>query len=119
MAGDSFFQYRCYNDHPFIKEKAEEFSRQYQASRSRKLLDKYKQQAIRKAFKVALAGMHFGDVFDTRGSFVRLSLNVNNYYSKIQLSPVFQPELLAVSKWLIDNEIWHSPKPVDKGLSLN
>lgn len=106
MAGDSFFQYRCYNDHPFIKDRAEKFFKQYQAGRNRKLLDKHKQQAIRKAFKVALAGMYFGDAFDARGSFVRLSLNVNNYYGKTQLSPVFQPELLAVFKWLIEYRIF-------------
>jgi hypothetical protein len=105
MIRESFFQYRCYNEHPFIKERAEELFKQYQASRSRKLLDKHKQQAIRKAFKVALAGMYFGDAFDSYGSFVRISLNKNNYYGKTQLSSVFQPELLAVFNWLIDNKI--------------
>ena len=105
LTRESFFQYRCYNEHPFIKERAEEFFQQYQASRTRRLLDKRKQQTLRKAFKVALAGMYFGNAFDSYGSFVRISLNKNNYYGKTQLSPVFQPELLAVFNWLIDNEI--------------
>lgn len=105
MTRESFFQYRCYNEHPFVKKRAQEIFKQYQASRSRKLLDKHKQQAIRKAFKIALAGMYLGDAFDNRGSFVRLSLNINNYYGKTQLSPVFQPELLTVFKWLISNGI--------------
>lgn len=105
MTKESFFQYRCYNEHSFIKVRAEEFFKRYQASRSRKILDKHAQQAIRKAFKIALAGMYFGDAFDNRGSFVRLSLNVNNYHGKTQLSPVFQPELLTVFKWLISNGI--------------
>lgn len=78
----SFFQYRCYNEHLFIKEKAEELFKQYQAGRTRRLIKKHKQQAIRKAFKVALAGMYFGSAFDAHGSFVRLSLNVNNYHGK-------------------------------------
>jgi hypothetical protein len=103
---ESLFQYRCYNEHSFIKQSAEEFFELYQSSRSRKLLNKHKQQAIRKAFKVALAGMYLGDAFDAYGTFVRVSLNKNNYYGKTQLSPVFQPELLAVFNWLIDNEIF-------------
>lgn len=106
MAHESFFQYRCYNDHPFIKERSEELFKRYQAGRQRKIRDKNDQGALRKAFKVALAGIYFGDAFDTRGSFVRLSLNVNNYHGKTQLSPVFQPELLAVFKWLIKERIF-------------
>lgn len=105
MKSDSFFQYRCYNDHALIKERAEEFFKQYQAGRKRKLLDKHKQQATRKAFKVALAGMCFGDAFDEQGSFVRISLNKNNYFGHRRLSPVFQPELYLVFNWLIDNGI--------------
>jgi hypothetical protein len=105
MKKESFFQYRCYNEHPFIKERAEEFFQQYQASRTRRLLDKRKQQSLRKAFKVALAGMYLGNAFDSYGSFVRISLNNNNYYGKTRLSPVFRPELFAVFNWLIDNEI--------------
>lgn len=50
--------------------------------------------------------MYFGDAFDNRGSFVRISLNKNNYYGKSQLSPVFQSELLAVFNWLIGNGIF-------------
>jgi len=106
MTDESFFQYRCYNEHPFIKAKAEEFFKQYQEGRKRKLLAKHKQQAIRKAFKVALAGMYFGNAFDANGSFVRLNLNNNNYSGKTRISPVFRSELLLAFNWLIDNGIF-------------
>lgn len=105
MKTESYFQYRCYNDHPFIKEKSEEFFKKYQEGRKRKVTGKGNQQAVRKAFKVALAGMYFGDAFDAHGSFVRISLNVNNFYGKSRLSPVFQPELYKVLNWLIDKGI--------------
>lgn len=106
MALDSFFQYRCYNDHPFIKERAEELFKLYQAGRGKRIRDKNRQGAYRKAFKIALAGMYFGDAFDARDSFVRISLNKNNFHGKTRLSPVFQPELLTVFNWLIDNGIF-------------
>lgn len=75
MAYESFFQYRCYNEHPFIKQRAEELFNRYQLGLGKKIRDKNRQGAVRKAFKVALAGMYFGDAFDSHGSFVRLSLN--------------------------------------------
>jgi len=106
MLRESFFQYRCYNDHPFIKERAEEFFKRYQEARGKRIRDKNRQGAFRKAFKIALAGMYFGDAFDARGSFVRISLNKNNFHGKTRLSPVFQPELLTVFNWLIDNRIF-------------
>ncbi len=37
----SYFQYRCYNDHPFIKEKVEDLFQLYQAGRRRKHKDKH------------------------------------------------------------------------------
>lgn len=98
-----YFQYRCYNDHPFIKERAEQLFEEFQASRDRKVRDKNDQAAYRKAFKTALAGLYLGDAGDDDGSFVRISLNNNIYYGKSQLSPVFQSKLLNVFKWLIDN----------------
>jgi len=52
-----------------------------------------------------LVGIHFGNAFENLECFVRLPLNLNNYYGKAQLSPVFQPDHLNVFKWLIDNGI--------------
>lgn len=105
MKTESYFQYRCYNDHTFIKKKAEELFHQYQAGRKRKITKKNEQSSTIKAFKIALAGMYFGDAFDAHGSFVRISLNKNNFYGKSRLSPVFQPELYKVLNWLIDKGI--------------
>jgi hypothetical protein len=100
----SYFQYRCYNEHPFIKERAEDLFKLYQAGRNRKLKDKHDKAAIRRAFKVALAGLFLGGAYDDHGSFVRISLNNNNYYGQSRLSPVFRSELLKVFRWLIDEE---------------
>jgi len=105
MKTESYFQYRCYNDHPFIKEKAEELFQRYQADRKRKITREDEQKSTIKAFKTALAGMYLGDAFDAHGSYVRLSLNKNNFYGNSRLSPVFQPKLYLDLNWLIDNGI--------------
>lgn len=101
MKKQTFFQYRCYSDHPFIKERAEQLFQEYQDSRNRKIKARNEQSAYRKAFKTALAGLYLGDAGGDHGSFVRISLNNNLYYGKTQLSPVFQSKLLHVFNWLI------------------
>jgi hypothetical protein len=75
MKLDTLFQYRCYNEHPSIKAQGEALFAEFQSTRKRRIIDKYIQNKIRKAFKVALAGMYLGRAFDQYGSFVRILIN--------------------------------------------
>jgi hypothetical protein len=111
MKLDTLFQYRCYNEHPSIKAQGEALFAEFQSTRKRRIIDKYIQNKIRKAFKVALAGMYLGKAFDQYGSFVRIPLNNNHYSGKTRISPVFQPELINAFRWLIDNEYFEQVQP--------
>lgn len=101
MKKDTLFQYRCYNDHPSIKDQGERLFQEFQEGRRRKVRDKNEQSQFRKAFKTALAGLYFGKAFDQHGSIVRIPLDRNHYTGATRISPVFRPELLQVLNWLI------------------
>lgn len=111
MKLDTQFQYRCYNDHPSIKAQGKALFDEFQSTRKRKIINKKDQQKVRRSFIVALAGMYLGNAFDQFGSFVRIPLNHNHYTGKTQISPIFQPELLKVFRWLIDNGYFEQVQP--------
>lgn len=111
MKLDTLFQYRAYNEHESIKAQAEVLFLEFQASRKRKIIDKNSQQALRKSFKIALAGLYLGKAFDQYESFVRIPLNNNHYTGKTRISPIFQTELLQVFHWLIDNQYLERVQP--------
>lgn len=111
MKIDSLFQYRCYNEHESIKAQGEMLFNEFQATRKRKVKDKNDQNALRKCFKIALAGMYIGKAFDQHGSFVRIPLNNNHYTGKTRISPIFQTELLQVFRWLIDQKYLECVQP--------
>jgi hypothetical protein len=111
MKLDSLFQYRCYNEHSSIKAQGEALFLELQSQRKRKLIDKNDQNKLKRALKVALAGLYLGKAFDQHGSFVRIPLNSNHYSGKTRISPIFQRELLVAFRWLISNEYLEQVQP--------
>lgn len=98
----NYFQYRCYGDHPWLKLAGESLFREYLSSRTRRPTRESAKQ-FRRAFITALSGLYIGGAFRQTSDPILITLNKNSYNGKTQLSPVFQPELLAAFKWLISS----------------
>ena len=96
----SYFQYRCYSNHPHLKELGRDLLSQYLQSRRRKPPPK-KQAKLTRAFVTAISGLVLGGAFNHHGYVVLIALNKNHYTGRSRISPVLQPELLEVFRWLI------------------
>ena len=98
----NYFQYRCYGDHPWLKSAGESLFREYLNSRTRRPTRESAKQ-FQRAFITALSGLYIGGAFRQTSDPILITLNKNSYNGKTQLSPVFQPELLAAFNWLISS----------------